>query len=114
MKKIYVSLLFLFIGGSLIAQYPGGGNRGGQNMNMGHFYGKIVDEVTGKPIEGASIQLSQNKMDTVTKKRRDFIVAILLSDKKGDFSIDKLPVLTSYQLLITAVGYKTYNEKVAF
>ena len=38
----------------------------------------------------------------------------MLTDKKGEFSIDKLPVLTTYQLLITAIGYKTYNEKVAF
>jgi uncharacterized protein (UPF0212 family) len=114
MKKIYFAFIFLFIAEGLLAQYPAGGGRGGQNMNMGHFYGKIVDEVTGKPIEGASIQLSQNKMDTATKKRRDFVVAILLSDKKGDFSIDKLPVLTPYQLLITAVGYKTFNEKIAF
>ena len=114
MKKIYLTLFSLCIITSLLAQYPGGGSRGGQSMNLGHFYGKVVDESTGKPIESASIQLSQNKMDTATKKRRDFIVAVLLTDKKGDFSIDKLPVLTTYQLLITAVGYKTYDEKVSF
>ena len=114
MKKIYLTLFSLCIITSLFAQYPSGGSRGGQNMNLGHFYGKVVDESTGKPIESASIQLSQNKMDTATKKRRDFIVAVLLTDKKGDFSIDKLPVLTTYQLLITAVGYKTYDEKVSF
>ena len=114
MKKIYATLISVFISMSLLAQYPGGGNRGGQSMNLGHFYGKVVDEATGKPIEGASIQLSQNKMDTAIKKRRDFIVAVMLTDKKGDFSIDKLPILANYQLLITAIGYQTYNEKVAF
>ncbi|HEY5406419.1 MAG TPA: TonB-dependent receptor [Ginsengibacter sp.] len=114
MKKIYLVLVTLLFGGSIIAQYPGGGARGGQSMNLGHFYGKVVDDVTGKPIEVASIQLSQNKMDTATKKRRDFIVAVMLTNKKGEFSIDKLPVLTTYQLLITAVGYKAYSEKVAF
>ena len=114
MKKIYIAFIALLINGFVFAQYPGGGSRGAQSMNLGHFYGKVVDEATGKPIESASIQLSQNKMDTVIKKRRDFIVAIMLTDKKGDFSIDKLPVLTTYQLLITAVGYKTYDEKAAF
>lgn len=113
MKKIYVTLLSVIITGSLLAQFPGGGNRNARNMNIGHFYGKVVDEA-GKPIEGASVQLLQNKMDTVLKKRRDFVVAILLSDKRGDFSIDKLAILSSYQLLITAVGHKTFNEKVAF
>ncbi len=113
MRNFYLFFIAFFISTNLFAQYPGAGNRGGQSMNLGHFYGKVVDE-TGKPIESASIQLSQNKMDTVSKKRRDFVVAVLLSDKKGDFSIDKLPVLTTYQLLITAIGYKTFNEKVAF
>ncbi|MEP7253888.1 MAG: TonB-dependent receptor, partial [Ginsengibacter sp.] len=54
------------------------------------------------------------KMDTATKKRRDYVVAAMLTDKKGEFSIDKLPVVASYQILITAVGYKPYNEKLAF
>ena len=38
----------------------------------------------------------------------------MLTSKKGEFSIDKLAVIPAYQLLITAVGYKTYNEKVNF
>ena len=114
MKNIYLTLIALCIYASLLAQYPGSGGRGGQSMNLGHFYGKVLDENTGKPLEAASIQLTQNKMDTVTKKRREFVVAAMLTDKKGEFSIDKLPVLASYQLLITAIGYKTYNEKIAF
>jgi len=116
MKKIYLALFLHFVTSSLLAQYPGGGgNQGGaQNMNMGHFYGKVIDEASGKPIEGASIQLSQNKMDPALKKRRDFVVAVLLTDKHGEFSIDKLSVITPYQLLISAVGYKVYDEKVAF
>ena len=61
-------------------------------MNLGHFYGKVVDGNTNKPLEAASVQLTQNKMDTATKKRRDFVVAAMLTDKKGEFSIDKLPV----------------------
>lgn len=113
MRNFYLLFLAFSVNANLFAQYPGGGNRGAQSMSLGHFYGKVVDE-SGKPIESASIGLSQNKMDTVLKKRRDFMVAVMLTDKKGDFSIDKLPVLTTYQLLITAVGYKTFNEKVAF
>ena len=114
MKKIYLAFVALCISGPLLAQYPAGGGRGGQNMNMGHFYGKVIDENTGKPLEAVSIQLTQNKMDTATKKRRDYVVAAMLTDKKGEFSIDKLPVIASYQILITAIGYKPYNEKVTF
>ena len=75
---------------------------------------KSLMQTTGKPLEAASVQLTQNKMDTATKKRRDFVVAAMLTDKKGEFSIDKLPVFATYQLLITAIGYKPYNEKVSF
>ena len=115
MKKIYLVFIALCFSTSLLAQFPAGGGRGGgQNMNMGHFYGKVIDDNTGKPMEAVSIQLTQNKMDTVTKKRRDYVIAAMLTDKKGEFSIDKLPIIANYQLLITAVGYAPYNEKVAF
>jgi outer membrane receptor protein involved in Fe transport len=114
MKNIYLILFALSVAGNSFAQYPGGGSRGPQSMNVGHFYGKVLDESTGKPIEAASIQLSQNKMDTAIKKRRDFVVAAMLTSKKGEFSITNLPVITTYQLSITAIGYKPYNEKVSF
>ena len=115
MKNIYIILVALCNTGSLFAQYPGGGgSRGSQGMNVGHFYGKVLDQITGKPLEAASIQLTQSKMDTVTKKRRDFAVAAMLTNKKGEFSIDRLPVIPTYQLLITAIGYRPYDEKVNF
>ncbi len=66
------------------AQMPGGGNRGqmgGQNMNLGHFYGKIMDSLSNKPIEAASVQLIQNKFDTATKKRKDVVVGGMLTTK---------------------------------
>lgn len=115
MRTGYLILFTLIISGNAMAQMPGANARGGgQNMNMGHFYGKVVDVNTNKPLEAASVQLTQNKMDTVTKNRKDFVVAAMLTDKKGEFSIDKLPVLGSYQILITAVGFAPYHDKIAF
>ncbi len=32
-----------------------------RNMNMGHFYGKVIDGNTNKPIEAASVQLTSNE-----------------------------------------------------
>ncbi|MFM2360314.1 MAG: hypothetical protein RLY16_2307, partial [Bacteroidota bacterium] len=97
------------------AQMPGGGNRGGgQNMNMGHFYGKVVDAGTGKAIEAASIQLLQNKLDSATKKRKDMVVDGMLTNKKGEFSLENLAVLANYKLKISAMGYKSYEQKVFF
>ncbi|HXS58143.1 MAG TPA: TonB-dependent receptor [Hanamia sp.] len=114
MKIIYFFFVSLIISGSLLAQMPAGNRAGGQSMNLGHFYGKVVDAKTNKPLEAASVQLTQNKMDTVTKTRRDVVIAAMLTDKKGEFSIDQLPVFGAFQILITAVGFTPYNEKISF
>ena len=114
MKIIYLYIFSFIITGSLTAQIPGAPKMGGQNMNLGHFYGKVIDANTNKPLEAASVQLTQNRMDTATKKRRDFVIAAMLTDKKGDFSIDQLPVLGSFQVLVTAIGFTPFSEKVSF
>lgn len=87
---------------------------GGGNIQVGQFYGKILDEVSSKPIEGATVQLIQNKMDTVTKKKKDMVVAIMLTDRKGEFLIDQLSVMGNYKMVITAVGYESKEMKAAF
>ncbi len=116
-KKILLPTLLalLFFTQSAIAQMPGAGRMmGGQNMNMGHFYGKILDAANGKPMDAASVQLIQSKFDTVTKKRKDVVVAGMLSSKKGEFSLENLPIMGSFKLKITAIGYKTHEQKIAF
>jgi outer membrane receptor protein involved in Fe transport len=92
----------------------GRGQMGGQNMNMGHFYGKILDSVSNKPLEAASVQLIQNKFDSATKKRKDVVVGGMLTTKKGEFSIENLPIMATYKLKITAIGYKTIEKRVNF
>jgi hypothetical protein len=89
MKAFYSTVLLfplLFLSFFLTAQMPGGGGArpggGGQNMNMGHFYGKVIDSATNKPIYAASVQLIQNKLDTTTKKRKDVVVSGCLQLKK--------------------------------
>ena len=97
------------------AQMPGGGgNRGqmgGQNMNLGHFYGKIIDSISNKPLEAASVLLIQNKFDSVTKKRKDMVVGGMLTTKKGEFSIENVNIMAQYKLLITAIGFKKIEAK---
>jgi len=118
-KAFSIFIIFLFISIiSLKAQFPVGGGvgarGGGQNMNAGHFYGKILDATTNKPIDAASIQLIQNKFDSVTKTRKDVITAGMLTTKKGEFSLESLPVMAAYKLKISAIGYKPIEQKVAF
>jgi len=118
-KNYYFTLLILITSSAVMAQFPqgnpgvrpAGGNR---NMNVGHFYGKVVDGNTNKPIESASVQLSQMKMDTTTKQRTSKIIAALLTDKKGEFSIEKLPLFGTYTLTVSAVGHGVYTDQISF
>jgi outer membrane receptor protein involved in Fe transport len=113
--RICLSITLSLFTTSILAQMPGGqGRMGGGNMNVGHFYGKIIDSATNKPVEAASIQLIQNKLDTITKKRKDVVVSGMLTSKKGEFSLENLAVMASYKLKITAIGFKTIERKVAF
>jgi len=53
MQKVFLSI-FIVLSFQLHAQIPGGGRPGGgQNMNMGRFYGRIVDGKTNKSVEAA-------------------------------------------------------------
>jgi outer membrane receptor for ferrienterochelin and colicin len=101
------------------AQFPGaqgGGGRpgGGAQMNIGHFYGRIIDKATNKGLDAASVQLIGSKFDTATKKRADAVVGGMLTGRNGDFSLENLPIFGQYKLVITAIGYKKIEQKVSF
>ncbi len=114
--KTYLTIAFAVLSISTYAQIPGAGQgrMGGGNMNLGHFYGKIIDSATNKPVDAASIQLIQNKLDTVTKKRKDIVVSGMLTTKKGEFNLENLNIMAQYKLKITAMGYKPIEQKISF
>lgn len=112
--KLILSLFSLLLSLQLIAQAPGGRTGGGGQMNIGRFYGKIVDSKTNKPIDAASVQLYQNRMDTATKKRKDVLVNGQLTKGNGDFSLEGLSPMGNYKLLVTAIGFKTIEQTISF
>ncbi|MBS1511629.1 MAG: TonB-dependent receptor [Bacteroidetes bacterium] len=116
--KSCLTITLTVISTTLFAQMPGGQGRGqmggGQNLNLGHFYGKIIDSTTSKPIDAASVQLIQNRLDTMTKKRRDMVVGGMLTTKKGEFSLENVNIMGQYKLKITAIGYKSHEAKISF
>ncbi len=81
---------------------------------IGHFYGRIVDAKTNKGMDAVSVQLIQLVFDAVTKTNRDSVIGGLITQPKGDFSFNNLPVMGAYQLKVTAIGYKLFTEKIAF
>ncbi len=115
MKTFLLSLLFLST--LSYGQFPGGGRPmggGGQNMNVGHLYGKIVNSTTNKGVDGASILLLGNKFDTASKKPIEVTLKAIISAANGDFSLDNLPVMGNFKLQITGIGFKSLEMKVNF
>ena len=97
------------------SQIPGGGGRGAgaQIPAIGHFYGKIVDGKTNKGVDGVSVQLVKSKFDTSTRQMKDTAIAGAIT-QKGNFSFENLPIMGAYRLKVTAIGYKSLDQKVNF
>ena len=85
MKQLYFFIVAVLFMSFSNAQVPVGGGRlgGGQQMNIGGFYGGVIDSATNKALEAASVQLIQSKFDTVTKKRKDTVISGMLTTKAG-------------------------------
>lgn len=104
-----VSMLLLNIS---IAQIPNG-NRS-QRMNIGHLYGKVLDNKTKKGFGGATVQLIGSRLDTATKKMKESVLAITLTEDNGDFNLEQVPVMGKMKLRITSIGYKDYEQPISF
>jgi outer membrane receptor protein involved in Fe transport len=113
MRKSLLVLSLVLLSVMTFAQPPGGGRQGGQ-MPTGRFYGKVVEAKSGKPIEYASVQLLQNKMDTVTKKRQEVVVAGMITKANGEFTLENVAAMGQSKLKITIVGFKSFEQTVSF
>ncbi|HQS56664.1 MAG TPA: TonB-dependent receptor, partial [Sediminibacterium sp.] len=119
MRKLFILTVLLISFQMIQAQFPMGGGAGrgaggGQSMNVGHFYGKIVDSKTNKAVEGVTIQLTGNKFDTVTKKMKEAILSTQITRANGEFSIENLSVMGSFKLKLSSLGYKSIEKTISF
>src|SRR5215831_17288509 len=122
MKKLVLIALCAVLVQNVFSQFPmgggapggGRGGAGGGQANIGHFYGRIIDNKSNKGVEAASVQLIMNKFDPATKKQKDTVIGGMLTSRNGDFSLENLPLFGNFRLKITAIGYKSIEQKVAF
>lgn len=114
-ELLFTFLLFISIG--IFAQMPRGRPQGGgrsQNLNVGHLYGKVVDSKTGKGVDGASLQLLRNRPDSATGKTISSTIKATITNSKGDFDLDNVPVMGNITLKFSAIGYQPMEQKVSF
>lgn len=114
MRSFLPILILLLTVSSAYSQFGPGGGRGNGQQISGRLYGKIVDASSGKPIEYASVQLLANRMDTVTKQRKETVIGGMLTPANGDFSIENVPVFGPLKLKVTVVGFKESVQNVSF
>lgn len=107
MRKFYVVAVLSLVSFATFSQAPAR-NGAPANMNIGRFYGRIIDENTDKGIDAASVQL------IASRGGKDTIISGMLTRKSGEFSLENLPVMGKFTLNITAIGYKSLDKPVAF
>lgn len=113
MKQLIIIAGFLFTQTLSFAQVPTGRPNGGGNMNMGHFYGKVVD-ANKKGIDGASVQLKGSKFDPATKKASEVTLGTMITTANGDFSFENLSVMGNFKLIISGIGFKKLEKQLSF
>jgi outer membrane receptor protein involved in Fe transport len=120
MRNFLILVSIFMVSITAAAQFPGMGGRpgaaagGNQNINIGHFYGKIEDTKTKKAIEGVTVQLKGNKFDTATKKMKEAILGTIITKANGDFSFENLSLFGNFKLTMSALGYKTLEQQISF
>ncbi|HET6995057.1 MAG TPA: TonB-dependent receptor [Chitinophagaceae bacterium] len=115
MRKFLTALSLVLASALVSAQMPGmgAGNRGGGPQMNGSFYGKVIDSITNKPVDAASVQLLVNKYDSVSKKRKDVILDGMLTQANGDFRLENVPVMGQVKLVISAIGFKPFQKSLS-
>src|ERR1017187_3471034 len=114
MKKIFVLLVLIIIVQCSNAQFPMGKGMGNQMMNAGHFYGKLIDSLTRKPVEYASVSIWGNKWDTAAREMKYGLLGGVITPGNGNFSLENLPVMGEFTLKISFIGYAEIDKKVSF
>lgn len=119
MRKFLFLILLVITYSYSFGQFPTGqggrgGARSGQNMNIGHFYGKIVDSKSNKGIGGVTVQLTGNKFDTVSKQMKQINLKTVITSANGDFSLEGLSLYGNFHLKANILGYISYDKQVTF
>ncbi|MGI9158854.1 MAG: outer membrane beta-barrel protein, partial [Saprospiraceae bacterium] len=106
--------LSIFWCATVVAQNPAWqGRQTGPAVN-GRFYGRILDDLTGKPLAYAGVQLVAMKIDSLTRQKQEVVIAGQLSRENGEFNFENIPLRGDYTLKITYMGYEPVTQKIAF
>lgn len=112
MKSIFLILtgvlLFLNISAQIEGEYqPDQGVMPEVNNRSNTIYGKLTDKKTGKAIGAASVQLYP-----ALEEKSDSLLNGMLTKQNGEFRFTNLPPANRFRLVISALGYETFEQVV--
>lgn len=112
--SLLVILFYSFLTGSetMAQNYPTPGVGRGA-MNTGRFYGRIVNE-GGKGVAYAAVSLYRMEFDSATQTTIPVMITGQITDEKGDFSLEELPVMGEFDLRVSFLGFTEISQKVSF
>jgi len=109
MKSPIFLFLCFFIFFSVQAQndqeLPEGDISQGIQTNSNTIYGKLIDKSTSRGIEAASVQIYP-----AVGGKSDSLLTGMLSRPNGEFRFRNLPPENSFRLVISALGYETWEQ----
>jgi len=108
--NIFRILLLLCLPLLLNAQQPGFDPTKAAN---GRFYGKVVDE-KGSGIGYATVKLYGKKIDPGSKQLQEVLLGGQLTAENGDFSLDRIPTVGEFKLVISFIGFTEIEKVVSF
>jgi len=96
MKRFTLFTILFFASKMIFAQFPGGG--AGTAVITGKISGTVIDSITKKPVDYATISLAKSGQTKSTNGS--------LADDKGNFKIDNIRP-GKHRLIISFIGYQT-------
>ena len=80
-------------------------------MNTGRITGKVMDARTGSGLEAVSVQLYAIISDS-NGTTRDSLAAGMFTRPNGDFSFESIPGADSLRVLVTGIGYTSWDRVI--
>lgn len=106
MKQFFLLAAFFSILFAAAQQIPTQNDK----LKSGRVYGKVVSSKTNKGLQAASVQVAMPTADSIPGTTKDSIIAGMFTLANGDFSFENIPFTDSLKLIITGIGYRTFEQ----
>jgi outer membrane receptor protein involved in Fe transport len=103
---IWLTIIFFYAQCDLFAQI--GSKKNG--LILSRLYGKVIDNKTSKPLQGALVQVLMSSIDSASRLRKNTIIATQTTARNGDFTFETIPFSKESKLRVSLGSYQTFEN----